>query len=407
MKHYQIVWVLLSLISVKGELIGQTLDDYILQALEANPGIHASKSVWMAAQQQAGKVGALPDPVLTGGVFLLPVETRVGPQLFKASVVQRFPWFGTISSRKEAANLHAASFAFRLESDEDQVVYRVRSSWYTLYGLERKLEVMQEDLEILHGLEALAIKRYEAGKTGLVDVIRVRLRIDEAETALDNVERRRVPYRSAFNALLNRALDEAVNLPDSLPLPGSSLPANTMANPALGRLEQQAAAFASEANLARKEGLPSFGLGLEYANVQQRVNVDLPDNGQDVLAPIASISLPIYRNKYDAAGSQAMLYREAAISQKTELALQFAAQFESAKWDALAATNRVALYDRQVLVAESALNILLTSYTSEQESFEEVLRMQQDILEFRYSRIDALVEAYHAQSRLQFLAGSR
>ena len=45
----------------------------------------------MAALEVAPQVRALPDPTVAFGYFISPVETRVGPQQFKISLLKCFP----------------------------------------------------------------------------------------------------------------------------------------------------------------------------------------------------------------------------------------------------------------------------------------------------------------------------
>ena len=61
--------------------------------------------------------------------------------------------------------------------------------------------------------------------------------------------------------------------------------------------------------VARKQGLPKLGVGLDYVFVGTGMN-NFPDSGKDVIMPMVTVSLPIFRKKYDAAVTEAKLMQE-------------------------------------------------------------------------------------------------
>ena len=63
------------------------LDSYLTEAAQNNPGIKAKFNEYLASLEKVPQIGALPDPQVTFGYFIQPVETRVGPQRAKISLV--------------------------------------------------------------------------------------------------------------------------------------------------------------------------------------------------------------------------------------------------------------------------------------------------------------------------------
>ena len=72
------------------------IDRYLVLAAENNPGLRSRFNAYMAALETVPQAGALPDPQLAFAYFIRPVETRLGPQEFRISASQMFPWFGTL-----------------------------------------------------------------------------------------------------------------------------------------------------------------------------------------------------------------------------------------------------------------------------------------------------------------------
>src|SRR5699024_3546625 len=79
------------------------LDRYLQEAAQNNPELKARFQEYLAALQQAPQVNTLPDPELSFGYFINPIETRLGPQQARLGLTQMFPWFGTLGARGDAA----------------------------------------------------------------------------------------------------------------------------------------------------------------------------------------------------------------------------------------------------------------------------------------------------------------
>ena len=61
-----------------------SLQDYLAYASMNNAGLRAAFNRWKAAIEKVAQVSSLPDPMLTYGYFIQEVETRAGPQEWRA-----------------------------------------------------------------------------------------------------------------------------------------------------------------------------------------------------------------------------------------------------------------------------------------------------------------------------------
>ncbi|MCG8462376.1 MAG: hypothetical protein MI919_39335, partial [Holophagales bacterium] len=64
----------------------------VREVLDRSPEVARARHLAAAAEARAPQVSAFPDPVAALGVFVLPPETRAGPQRLSASIQQRLPW---------------------------------------------------------------------------------------------------------------------------------------------------------------------------------------------------------------------------------------------------------------------------------------------------------------------------
>jgi len=105
-------------------LKAQTLDDYLIQAAENNPGLKASYARYQATAERVNQPG-LPDPELQAGFFFEPMERYMGNQTADFRLMQMFPWFGMIGTQKEEANQMAkAQYQLFLE-EKNQLFFQV------------------------------------------------------------------------------------------------------------------------------------------------------------------------------------------------------------------------------------------------------------------------------------------
>lgn len=250
-----------------------------------------------------------------------------------------------------------------------------------------------------------------SGSGTMIDVLRVQMEMNELKNSLALLEESKLLLMVRFNQLLNRSSDEVVILPDSInqaemPLPIAEMPDSIRNNnPMLKMLAQEEAAFLAQGRMNRKIGLPMIGVGLQYDVFNPRANSESMMNGNNMLMPMATVTIPLWRKKYKASVQEAEFMRQSTAEQKQEMSSQLMVNYEEALKDYRDAERRLNLYMEQTELANQALNILLVQYKTEGSNFEEVLRMQQQLLDYRLKKSDALVDGNIAAAMLNRLMG--
>lgn len=389
--------------------VGQDLQSYLEQAVRDNPGVQARYASFEASLQRAAQVRGLPDPTLSLAYAVMPMETFVGPLRARITLEQAFPWFGTLRAKGEASALMAEAEQREYLDARNELIYRVKLAYYDIYELDRTIAVEREDLRILETYRELALSRFRNGTGTMVDVLRAEMMINDATVELEILEDRRKPLQVMFNRALDRNDLEPVILTDTLQLAEitegyrlDSLPTN----PQLQAMEQMSRAYMAEEELARKEGSPMFMLGAEYLVMDERMDREVMNNGRNMIMPMVSVSLPIYRRKYRSAteGAQALQRSYEALRRSTENDLRTA--YERAWFDVERSRRMVMLYDRQVKLVDRSLDLLLSAYSNTGQEFEELLRMQQQLLNYRTMRLTALREHLAAVAELDYITAN-
>lgn len=401
----------LTLLAQQSDSSGTLLDRYLLQAAENNPSLMAEYRNYLSSLEKVPQVTTLPDPELSFGYFINPIETRVGPQQARFGLTQMFPWFGTLGTRGEvAADMAKARFEGFREA-RNRLFYEVQDTWYRLYLIDQSIDIMRENISILETFESLAIRRYEAGQVGQVDVLRVQIEKEDLKTRLELMHDNREVALQEFRELLNADSGENIQIADSLENRVLELSFREIEqqmktrNARLAKLDYETASAKKSIEAARKEGLPKFGLGVDYVVTGERDMV-LADNGKDAIMARAGIQIPLYRKKYKAKEKQAKIDLQSVQYRQIAAQNRLVTQLEQAMRDYEDARRRVRLYrDTQIQRTRQAINILTEEYATSATDFEELLRLQRKLLDYELARETALVDQNTAVAFVEYLYG--
>lgn len=385
----------------------QTPDNYFKIAAANNPGLQAKYKDFEIALQKVAQVNSLPDPSLSFGYFISPVETRVGPQKAKFSLTQMFPWFGTLKTQGDVATVMADAKYQTFLDARNQLYYQVAAAYYPLYELNLLKKVEQENAEILDSYKTISNVKFRNGAGSMVDVLRVDIMLKDSRTNLQILQAKEKALLAAFNKLQNKDLNEKVIIADSLGI--DFLPYNfrkdslLVNNPRLKEIDLKVKASEYSETASIKQGLPKLGVGVDYVILAKRPDMVLADNGKDALMPMVSLSIPIFRGKYKAAVKEAQLMQESYVLQKEELVNSLNAGYEMTFFEIGQQRELLTLYDQQVIEVEQTLRLLFTAYGNSGKDFEEVLRMQQELLKYRKMKASAMANYHIAVAKLEYI----
>jgi cobalt-zinc-cadmium efflux system outer membrane protein len=394
-----------------GSTEAQSLETYFRTAAENNPGLQAKYKDFEAALQRVPQVSSLADPTFSFGYFISPVETRLGPQKAKFSLSQMFPWFGTLKAKKDAAALAAEAKFQEFVDARNQLYYKVAAAYYPIYKLNEWKQIEKGNIEILKSYKEIATRNFENGKGAMVDVLRVDIMLKDATTNLDILNKEEKPLLTTFNKLLNRPAEEKVTFDlvtteDSLSVHLNKDSLITQ-HPALKKLELMRQSGEATEMAARKNGYPKLGLGLDYVAVGKRTDMQVENSGQDVIMPMVSVSIPIFRKKYNAAVKEAQLKQESLALQKEEFTNNLISQYEEVWFDINKQDQLINLFNDQIKETRQALKLLTTTYANAGKEFEEVLRMQQELLKYKKKKAAAISQYKTAVARMEYVMGKR
>ena len=437
----------------------QTLEDYLLQAAENNPGLKAAYARYQATAEQVNQA-SLPNPELQAGAFIRPMERFMGNQTADFRLMQMFPWFGMLSTQKEEAyHMGQADYQLFLE-EKNRLFFEVKSTWNKLLLLQGEQQLAKENLEYLMKYETLALMQYQVGNsivlpsnsfrqantssspanssqmsgmggsssntaqgastpssamsavpmvgssTGLTAILQIRLQIKELESILQQLLANKEIIQYQFQQLLNRPMEANLVLPAvwekaQLTLAKQDYLENIKeSNPMLAMYASEQMAFSQQAKMAKLEGKPMLGAGVNYMTFTSRLESGMPMGGQDMVMPMVTMSLPIYRKKIASKIKQADYLKNGAMMQQEEMANQLTLQWASAFRDWEESERMLSLYDAQVALVEQQQQVMETTYSSGTLSLSEVIQTQQMLLDYRRKKLNALYQQHQSLAQL-------
>ncbi|TVP48418.1 MAG: TolC family protein [Mongoliibacter sp.] len=474
----KIISIIFLCISTIFQANSQSLDQYLEEATENNPSLQSSFTVYKASLEKVNQV-TLESPQLNIGVFTRPMELLMGNQRGEASVMQMFPWFGMLKTQKDEATLMAEAKYEEFRQQRNVLLYQVKETYFQLQQLQNTIDITASNLEILKSLEELAIIRYQGGNTSeaassvsnavrsssrtgqsntsdgmgmggsgsssggsapsggssamstmgsgggsgkLTDVLRLQVQIKALESDLQQLEVDKRPLSARFNQLLGKGKNEPIAIDsDILTEKGTGwelafLEEILETNPMLLMLEKEGMAFQKQGEMAKLEGKPMFGLGLNYMVFSPRAEMGVPGGmggmdympagmGNNMVMPMATVTLPIYRKKYKAMEAESKLYWEANERQKEDLQRNLETEFESILANIKDSERKIRLLEEQIELTEQTMELSVTSYATEGSSFEEILNIQRELLDFRLNALNTKIEREIQLAKMETLVG--
>lgn len=261
-----------------------------------------------------------------------------------------------------------------------------------------------------------------AGSGKLTDVLRLQVQIKALESDLQQLEVDKRPLLARFNQLLGRDKNESVNIESQLISQKEKgwelamLEQVLETNPMLLMLEKEGLAYQKQGEMAKLEGKPMFGLGINYMVFSPRPESGMVGGmdgmyympagmGNNMVMPMATVTLPIYRKKYKAMEAESKLFWEANERQKEDLQRNLETEFETILASIKDADRKIRLLEEQIELTEQTLELSVTAYATEGNSFEEILNIQRELLDFRLNLLNTRIDRELGFAKLETLIG--
>lgn len=440
-----------------------SLMNYLEITAKNNPTVLQKLAEYEASLQKIPQVGSLPDPELSTGIFLSPMELVGGKQVADIRLMQMFPWFGTLKAAKDEMSLMAKAKLEVLRDVKLQVFYDVQRTYFELQKIDQSIRIAEKNLEILRTIERLSLVKFKSaavsgsasssggtmpqssgsvtavssggmsgmggnstgspgssgmnsapmgssGGSGLADLYRVQMEISELENNISLLKNQQLTIAARFNSYLNRNPQTPVQLVEKLAADSLDISLQAVSDsmlhhhPMLGMLQYEQQSLDARKEMVTKMGYPMIGLGLNYSLIGKDPAAMAPEmNGGDMVMPMVTVTLPIYRKKYKAMQEEVKLQKSATEQGFRTTANALQTEYYEAIQFYQDAQRRVKLYKNQADLANKSLNILMKSFSVSGSGLTDLLRIQQQTLDYETRQIEAIADSNTAIAWLKRL----
>ncbi|MEN6589347.1 MAG: TolC family protein [Proteiniphilum sp.] len=239
---------------------------------------------------------------------------------------------------------------------------------------------------------------------GMSDVLRVQLEMAEVENNIESILSEIAAEKAKFNALLNRPADMEVTLPDSIvkvPFLFDEVAAMgeiENQNPMLGMLVEEELAYRAKGEMEQKMSYPMFGIGLQYMLIGESAAapadqaMDNGMTGMDMIMPMVSITLPIYRNKYKAQQRESRFLWQSAREKYHNTLNTLQSELFKQKHQLDDAERKIALYQKQKQLARTTYNLVIQEFVSAKSDLTNVIQVQRQLLDYQLREAESIAE---------------
>jgi len=162
----------------------------------------------------------------------------------------------------------------------------------------------------------------------------------------------------------------------------------------LSMLDYEKLSFDARKKMVARMGYPMVGIGLNYSLINNSPTaMGTPDmNGKDMIMPMVTVTLPVYRKKYKAMQNEAEFMKSATTENYLATVNSLQAEYYEAVQLYQDAKRRIRLYDNQAELASKSLDLMLKNFSVSSSNLTDVLRVRQQTLDYEFKKVQAVAD---------------
>jgi len=388
-----------------------TVDQAVETALKGNPNYAQIQARYKSLQDIPSQVGSLPDPTIALNGMNLPANDfdtkQEGMTQLQFGISQAFPFPGKLALKEKAAEYMAAAGLDNVYELRLKLKQQVTSSWWELYYIERSLDVIEANLNLLRQFVKIAETKYKVGDGLQQDVLLAQLELSKLLEQEIRVKSLRKNEVATLNTLMGESAHKQILLNKSIKKTLKTIePVETLIaeanekNPLLKKDENLISAAKSRLSLAEKEYYPDFNVGVKYGD--RRGDNANGSQRDDVVSLMFNMSVPLYASsKQDKGVSQ----RRNELSQReysrkdTQNAIS--SRIVSLSSGYLKSRDLFSLFDTGIIPqAQQTVDSMLSGYKVSEVDFLNLVRSQIILLNYQIRYWRALSQGKQFQAKL-------
>ena len=393
-----------------------TLESAVAIAVEGNPGLAEMRARAEAMSAIPSQAGSLPDPVVSLNALNFPTDTFNRDQepmtQLQIGIEQALPFPGKLGLKERAAEFDAEAAVSNVDESRLRLVYTVKQTWWQVFYLDRALETVSRNQDLLRQFVKIAQTKYKVGEGLQQEVLLAQVELSkllDREIQLQGMRRQQV---ARLNALLDRGINTEIDLPDLRDEGLARILSEQQlllraegSRPLLEQRRQELEAARTRHDYARRDRYPDFRLGAAYG-LRDGENPD-GSSRADFATIRLGVSVPLYAGRKQ---DMAVKQRSSELLQK-KYALQdefgkVQAEIVSAHADFQRAREQVQLFKTGIIPqARQSVASMLSGYQVNKVDFLNLVRAQITLYNYETQYWKSFSEANQALARLTAAVG--
>lgn len=390
-----------------GVVFSQQLDELLQLAVENNPmlsELNINTQIFKEGEDQAKSWN---NTTVSTALFISEPETRTGPQRFQLSANQPIPAFGRITARKNYAKSLTDANYQQWVIAKRRLLLEVTQLYYNYQVNLKQLDLIKFHLKRLDRYITFATTKVSTADATVIDVFELKMRKEEFNNKYLQLEASLDQLDAALIALLNSETSIEINEDPNFKVSENEFnhkELDLLLHPELIQYELLFESVSKQRELNTKDGLPGLGLGLNYINVSDRSDINPIDNGKDILAPMLSLSLPIFNKTYKSKERQLVLKQNQIKSQQLNRKNQLQKRLDQAIVQREKALIDFQSQNKNLNLARQSLDIVLSQYQTNAMGIEKLLDIQQLEFNYAFKKIAAIGSYFQGQLQIDYIA---
>jgi len=291
-----ILFIILAFFDIlKAQAQNTYLDTLITEALQNNPQLKAAQNQFLSSQKKIKQVTAWDAPQVGIEFFQLPIQSFPNP--FKNNmetdyfIQQMIPFPGKLKAMGLSATYNSNMYEEQFNALKNKIIRELKSAYYELYLVQRKIEINKENQELLKQFIEIAKKQYEVGMGKQVDIIRAQTELSSLINDEVNLYKEKRDVETMLNTILNRPPYQPFKEIDSIyeVIPEFNyqqlLPIALSYRPELKGMKFNIEMSKSELKASELEFYPDFMVRVMYKN--------MTDTKNDFWSAMVGVNVPI------------------------------------------------------------------------------------------------------------------
>ncbi len=385
-----------------------TLGDLVRELHDRNPALQAAQKTAAARKAVISAAKTLPDPVFTFQNMgdLIPPDLQPGdPSSGRYySIEQEIPFPGKLGLKGKMAASEAEAEEWVSEQTRRDLVAELKAAYLDALLIHQSMEILEKDKGLLRSFTQVAEARYRVGEGSQQDVTKAQVELSKLLDRQAVLEQRRVAAEALINSLLLRPAGAPLGKPSPLSRAALGMDLEQLiqtAQESSAKLKTQDKVIDRSqhaVDLARKEFLPDFALGMTYVERSQE---------KEMYGIMAKVKLPIYFWRKQAPELERAKHTLAG-AQRTRESIASTLSYNVREAYTVATTSQrlAELYGSAVIPqAKVALDSAFAAYQVGAADFLTLIDSLKTLLEYELKFHEAQTEYHKALARLEPLVG--